>query len=1258
MKLPVTSDQSKVSARTPAPRAALRRPSRLGAALLLFALVTCHTSLASFMSFSITNYDGSPITNDIIVRPVGAPAVDANGNITAAIGLPMRIHLCADGRQTNQLQAQNYFATNSPGPNFLGKGFFFRAPQDSGPTVYPAAGPGQLITGANYFVTLNQGTNAAGNITFNNVTNALGFLPSSADVTNGFIQFLDATNVSSYLTLASSNSLYSDYTTKIAVQSALTQTTSNALYTGYTTAVAVVAALEITNVYGTNLTAPLLAGKSLFIPTNWDAAGLAAAVGANATNLVNSASNALQAQIVGGSVTAGTATNIAAFQAKIATNGYTTLAYTNPATVLYTSSLPGLTNNFAALLDVTNIAAAATNGYTTLARTNPAAVLYTNSLPALTNRFVVNTNGVSTNETLYGPTLNSPNLTGNINANGGVFTLDDSGNMTAEKINLGSLGPLTLLKADSSLGIASVANGTGALTNNGSGVFGFLPLPTFGQVTNIVNGFGLVPFTNGLLRVYTTNTVFGTNNSIGPDLTWGIAASNSFIGGGIRNTNLGGSYSFIGGGSSNRMWSDDGAGPDDSFIGGGYQNSMGSELSVIVGGQSNYMDGGFFWMFMGGGAFNRINLGSVGGTLVGGENNWVDSAEDAFLGGGFQNQIHGDGTDEESRGAAILGGISNVIGSVAGSLPLRGAAILGGESNMVVGNYSVAAGLRSSATNDGSFVWSDGFGGAHTTGSNQFVAQANGGFYFQGGIIKGNGAALTNTSSTNLAGAALSQVTNIANSVTTTAAGLTNAYGTNLTTVLVSGQRIYIPTNFDNAGGSNTLYGMLNTASNALASSSAAVSSGLSGAKLNRTNDTSYGQTATNLITEGNVSFGLTGQATNIISGTNFIAFYNAGTAIATNGAFIWNSSQAVYTNWLTGAILTYNGSAWLLQTNGVALYSLSTASPIGTYSAVFGSAPLPTAVYSAAINDHMVLLGYFSVTNLNQLITNTVIASTNGFFIGSSNGFGTNTYLQNPTLVWSNSPQQIARLNFDAALFGNSNTLSGSGFGSTILSGISNNIANSGSSVIAGGEWNGLNSTVQNFCGIGGGQSNTISGNNYTHIGGGGGNSVTLGSDYSVIAGGQGNIINGQTFLGLPYSAILGGQYNSIVPNGNSYRGAVILGGQSNSVAGFWSAAAGRNVSVVNSGVFAWSDGSPFTSTTNSQFDISATNGLYLVGPLRLAGSAMTNAGVYYPSNTFSLFGVTNGMQNFSYWQGSSNGVLVTIFLSNNVPYMKANWP
>ena len=49
-----------------------------------------------------------------------------------------------------------------------------------------------------------------------------------------------------------------------------------------------------------------------------------------------------------------------------------------------------------------------------------------------------------------------------------------------------------------------------------------------------------------------------------------------------------------------------------------------------------------------------------------------------------------------------------------------------------------------------------------------------------------------------------------------------------------------------------------------------------------------------------------------------------------------------------------------------------------------------------------------------------------------------------------------------------------------------------------------------------------------------------------------------------------------------------------------------------------------------------------------------MTNLNIYWPSNTWSLATFTNGMANWSWKDGTSNGVArITVFYSNSVPYI-----
>src|SRR6185312_3467305 len=207
-----------------------------------------------------------------------------------------------------------------------------------------------------------------------------------------------------------------------------------------------------------------------------------------------------------------------------------------------------------------------------------------------------------------------------------------------------------------------------------------------------------VPITNGTVRIFSTNTVFGTNNDIIFDIGQSLAASNSVIVGGSRNTNSGSSYSFLGGGFLNQMVADDSQGADYSVTGGGRENTNNSPYSFLGGGYHNSSDGGFSVQFLGGGLGNTIFVGAPGATLVSGESNTINAAVDSFLGSGNHNLIVGDNNDD-GWGAVIDGGLYNT-NNASG----RAATISGGESNLVTGAHSWAGGLQSQATNDGAFV--------------------------------------------------------------------------------------------------------------------------------------------------------------------------------------------------------------------------------------------------------------------------------------------------------------------------------------------------------------------------------------------------------------------------------------------------------------------------------------------------------------------------------------------------------------------------
>ncbi len=155
-----------------------------------------------------------------------------------------------------------------------------------------------------------------------------------------------------------------------------------------------------------------------------------------------------------------------------------------------------------------------------------------------------------------------------------------------------------------------------------------------------------------------------------------------------------------------------------AFVAGSDNDAVGAQATVS-GGTSNETGADFATV---GGGFNN-NAAASGGTVAGGSNNVILSNA-GTIGGGLFNTAGGSGF------GAIGGGFSNTVNGLNATIP-------GGASNFVSGDYAFAAGQRSRAVHDGAFVWNDSVdagmvGGQllESTGPDQFLARAAGGFWF------------------------------------------------------------------------------------------------------------------------------------------------------------------------------------------------------------------------------------------------------------------------------------------------------------------------------------------------------------------------------------------------------------------------------------------------------------------------------------------------------------------------------------------------
>jgi len=225
---------------------------------------------------------------------------------------------------------------------------------------------------------------------------------------------------------------------------------------------------------------------------------------------------------------------------------------------------------------------------------------------------------------------------------------------------------------------------------------------------------------------------------------YSAGGNNSTISGG-NNNNSSGSDAVIGGGQGNQV------GAFFTTIGGGVNNVASNDTAVVSGGTNN-VSGGYAAAVSGG----SDNLALGNWSTVGG--GWLNQAigDSATVGGGYGNSAVDSATVAGGRDNAasdyittVAGGLGNqslVYGStVGGGLNNNAsgymATIPGGASNTVSGSYAFAAGFQAQATNNNSFVWSDGSAGTATTTANQFVARASGGYVLFSGAA-GTGVSL------------------------------------------------------------------------------------------------------------------------------------------------------------------------------------------------------------------------------------------------------------------------------------------------------------------------------------------------------------------------------------------------------------------------------------------------------------------------------------------------------------------------------------
>ncbi|HOW97468.1 MAG TPA: hypothetical protein P5567_06155 [Kiritimatiellia bacterium] len=594
---------------------------------------------------------------------------------------------------------------------------------------------------------------------------------------------------------------------------------------------------------------------------------------------------------------------------------------------------------------------------------------------------------------------------------------------------------------------------------------------------------------------------------------------------------------------------------------------------------------------IGGSMANTVDVGVAGATIGGGGDPamvFINRISDdyGFVGGGLGNRAgNSGGTAADAAFATVAGGLKNVANGLFSTIGggdmnavttvAQGGAIAGGETNVVSGrNAFIGGGKLNAATGSWSVVAgglanrAEGRGSAVGGGSNNVInSQAwdsiiAGGFNnradenraFIGG---GQGNYSTGQMSV-IAGGYMN--TNMAVGAVIGGGGLN--FNTGVYATVAGGL-------FNKALGPNAVIG--GGLRNEAAGYAAVVAGGTNNSTLSGM--TAIGGGGLNFIGVNAEYATIAGGQSNTVNDTSPGAVVGGGRNNVAGGSDVMvGGGQA---NLAAGAFSTIAGGSYNTA-NGMGSFigggTNNTTAPWAAYSVIAGGA-------ANVMDTHESFMGGGST---NTIRTNAYQSAIVG---GNGNTIETNAYRS--VIVGGYHNTILAYADHNAIVGGMANVLGGSYFG--FIGGGNENEIQGDYDVLVGGNDNYISSQA-NYAFIGGGSGNIIT-NFYGHgsfIGGGYYNSVS--GRWSFVAGGYRNLMGGE------YGVIAGGSSN--VVNGDY---AVVPGGRENIASAPYSFAAGRMASAVHTGAFVWADstGSTFSSTTNDQFAIQASNGVYIAQDL-----------------------------------------------------------
>lgn len=285
------------------------------------------------------------------------------------------------------------------------------------------------------------------------------------------------------------------------------------------------------------------------------------------------------------------------------------------------------------------------------------------------------------------------------------------------------------------LGQLNADSGVGVLGQNDaeSGT----PIGVQGAVPNNPAGYGLATPDDARVGGVLDTTYIDTN---GNDFTLGAGDTSTNHAGNIVQGHTGNAAladgAVIAGGGYDDGTTDDTNEVIGSFptVGGGRNNRISgleANYTTIAGGRDNRIseNGDSAYATIGGGRGNTVDTDAADfATISGGQNNEA-TGHDSAIGGGEGNVASdvsttvagGHGNAATATDASVGGGVGNEARG-------EGATVPGGRENTASGSFSMAAGRRGKATDDGTFVWADStYSDFGSTGADQFLVEADGG---------------------------------------------------------------------------------------------------------------------------------------------------------------------------------------------------------------------------------------------------------------------------------------------------------------------------------------------------------------------------------------------------------------------------------------------------------------------------------------------------------------------------------------------------